>query len=299
MRVLLAPSEVPTGYPKYWEKLQFPLLGSPKLDGIRGVIGPDNRVMSRTWKELPSEQVQEEFNHEPWLDGEFIEGCVTDFNVYNRTNSHVMSADKPGSITFNLFDYPLPELREEFYEKRLDALAKLHNGLDPDMYKLVEQTPLENIEEVLKFEQEKLDLGYEGVMLRTPWGRYKEGRATINEGIIYKLKRFLDAEGEVVDFVERMQNNNEKTTDERGYAKRSSHKDNKVGVGMLGKFKVLWNGKIINVAPGKFTHDELKEIWNARDFYKGKLLKFRIFAHGVKDDPRHARAIGWRDKIDL
>jgi len=304
MRVLLAPSDVPSNNPKYWDKLAFPLLGSPKLDGIRMVTSPDPdgvvNAMTRTWKLIPSYQVQDMVQDLPaWLDGELIEGEVTDFGVYNRTQSHVMSAEREGFIHYYVFDYAHPAWRDRPYEERLHELYRIVSSLDLAWLHVVPQTPLLNLDQLLAFENEQLELGYEGVMLRTYTGRYKEGRATINEAIIYKLKRFLDAEGVVSAFVEREINNNEKVLDERGYAKRSSHQAGKQAAGTLGKFKVEFEGRTINVAPGTFSHQQLQEIWDDKESYVGSLLKFRYFAHGVKCEPRHARAIGWRNQSDL
>ena len=299
MRPLLAPSQVPSNYPKYWEKLQYPLLGSPKYDGIRGILSDTQEAMSRTWKPLPSVQVQEmAAEMPPWIDGEWMEGNPTDFDVYNRTQSFVMSESKfSPDLHLYAFDYANPEWHGLDYLVRLEELKRLLTG--HPYVTIVEQRLLKNQAEVLEFENECLEAGFEGIMLRTPGGRYKTNRATINEGIIYKLKRFEDAEGVVVGFVERNINNNAQTTDERGYAKRSSHQANKQAAGTLGKFKVEFQGQIINVGPGTFKHVELQEIWDNQDTYLQRLLKFKYFAHGVKDQPRHARARGWRDPIDL
>lgn len=298
MRILLAPSQVPSNYEKYWEKLQYPLLGSPKLDGIRGVVSADMFLMSRTWIQLPSYQAQELFTSVPYLDGELIEGCETDFDVYNRTQSHIMSENKPGDLSYHIFDYAHPDYHHlPFYERHLMAQRLIEGRNEP--FKIVPHVPIENEEELLEYEQAQVTLGFEGIMLRTLNGRYKPGRATINEGIIYKLKRFLDAEGIVVGFIEREINTNEQLRDERGYAKRSSAKAGMRGAGTLGKFIVDFNGQEINVGPGTFKHSELQKIWDNRDAYLQRILKFRYFAHGIKDAPRHARATGWRDQIDL
>lgn len=305
MRVLLAPSQVPSNYPKYWDKIAYPVFGSPKYDGIRATTTPSGEfpvradVMSRTWKLLPSYQVQEQFCEVSWVDGELIEGNPTDFGVYNRTQSHVMSENKPGNLHYYLFDYVHPEWRRKPFSERLEKLHEVAKELDPDLYTVVEQRVLLSREQVEAFEDESLEAGYEGVMLKSMYAPYKEGRATINEGIIYKLKRFYDDEGEIVGFVERQINNNPQEIDERGYAKRSSAKEGKIGAGMVGKFKVKFRGEIINVAPGNFTHDELTEIWENQEEYIQSLLKFRHFAHGVKDAPRHARAIGFRSRDDV
>lgn len=109
MRPLLAPSQTPSNYPDFWKKLKYPLLGSPKLDGIRCIVDGQGHTRSRTWKFIPSLQVATMFGDVPWLDGELIEGNWTDYNVYNRTNSHVMSENKPGDMRFYVFDYAHPE----------------------------------------------------------------------------------------------------------------------------------------------------------------------------------------------
>jgi hypothetical protein len=174
-----------------------------------------------------------------------------------------------------------------------------------DNYYKVEHVELNSMQDLLEFENRELEKGFEGIMLRDPVGRYKQGRATMNEGIIYKVKRFQDAEGRVVGFVQRMENTNVQERDELGYAKRSSAKAGKVPVNMVGKFLVEWNGLMLEVAPGAFKHSELKEIWENQARYLeqsslGKLfLKFRFFQHGSKDLPRFPRAVGWRTPQDM
>lgn len=297
MRLLLAPREVPGSYDKYWEKLVYPLFASPKLDGFRAMPDENGVVRSRTWKPLASEQVQAEFNMLPFVDGELIAGDPTAPNVFNVTSSHVRSRDKPGDISYHLFDYAPPYLRDEPFFRRLEALKEAAEEFDA--LTVIEQEIVRNKEDLLAFEDRCIEQGYEGVMLKTAEGRYKEGRATINEGIIYKLKRFDQDEGRIVGFIERMVNNNEQTRDEQGYAARSSSKEGKVGANTLGKFLVDFNGEIIDVAPGILTHDDLQEIWDNQDFYEGRLLSFRHFAYGVKDAPRHARAVGIRNEDDI
>jgi DNA ligase-1 len=96
-----------------------------------------------------------------------------------------------------------------------------------------------------------------------------------------------------------MTNENILEKDELGYAKRSYKKDGMVAANTLGNFIVSYNNMVISVAPGKFNHDLRKTIWNSQNYYIGKILKFRFFAHGIKDKPRFPRAIGFRSKIDL
>jgi len=295
---LLAPREVPATFPKYWDKLQYPLLGSPKYDGIRGYV-KSGVVWSRTAKPLPSLQVQDEFGALEGCDGEVIEGLPTDGDVYNRTQSHVMSEDKPGELTYFVFDYTM-FINHPFSSRhsRLMLVIPESNNV-----KHVPQVRLNTLEELLAYEESMLTEGFEGIMLRSLDGLYKMGRATMNEGIIFKLKRFIDTEGILVDLEEQLTNTNIQERDELGYAKRSSAKAGMVGAATTGKFmlQIPWKGstEVIPCAPGNFNHKERKDIWDNWPRDAGKAVKFRYFAHGIKDLPRHPRAIGFRDERDM
>lgn len=304
---LLAPRDCPETKPGFFDKLPWPLVASPKYDGIRA-LPKDGSVKSRTFKDLPSWQVQELFSPYQNLDGEIMVGSPTDFDVYNRTQSHVMSFDKPAeSINMFAFDWtderaaniPFKERSEET-KRMVHAFQTkdIEKGLKPNLI-YVPHEIIPDYPTLVLYENAIVSQGFEGIMMRGLNGRYKHGRATYNEGIIYKLKRFQEDEGQVVDFVEAMINDNPEEVDELGYIKRSTHQENMIPAGRVGKFIVRFQGQDINVAPGNFTHAELIHIWNNRSKYLGRWLKFRHFAHGVKDLPRHPRAMGWRDPMDM
>jgi DNA ligase-1 len=166
-------------------------------------------------------------------------------------------------------------------------------------YHYVEHCHIENEAQLLEFEDVCLKRGFEGIMMRSPVGHYKCNRGTFKEGLIYKLKRFEDAEAIVVNIYERMINNNIAGEDSFGNTKRSHHQANKTSAGMAGGFIVNYMGMDLDVAPGSFKHPELKDIWDNKEKYLGKFLKFRFMSYGMKDKPRFIRAIGWRDKIDM
>lgn len=301
---LLAPNNDPMSYPSYFDELKFPLLCSPKLDGIRcNTI--KGECLSRTLKPLPSKQIQELFGKCGELDGEIIIGNPCDEDVYNRTQSHVMSFDKLAiDARFYIFDVNYMHIKDAAYTARLDVaygLVEMYKSAYPDIrdqIHLVEQVMCYNLQELWDFEAKCLNAGYEGIMMRDPSGIYKHGRGTFKQGIIYKLKRFADDEGVIVDIIEGTNNNNTKGTDERGYSKRSTAKEGLSASGLVGTFIVDFSGEHVNVAPGKFNHDERKYIWEHKEAYIGELLKFRHFPRGVKEKPRFPRAIGFRDRMD-
>jgi DNA ligase-1 len=294
----LAPNEDPLKRPTFFEELKFPLLCSPKLDGIRGYTTGAG-IFSRTGKLLPSLQVQDEFSDLMHFDGEVIVGSATDHDVYNRTQSHVMSIAKEGDISYHVFDYIHPDwLNLSFYRRLEEAEKRVKLSLQCNL-KYVPHTEVNNLLELLVYETTCLEEGYEGIMMRDPAGRYKRGRCTWNEGIIYKLKRFTDAEASIVGFREEMTNTNEKLQDEFGYAKRSSSKAGLIPANTLGKFVVDFNGQELDVGCGSFTHEQRKLIWDCSDDFLGDTLKFRFFGHGVKDLPRFSRALGFRTEDDI
>lgn len=276
--------------------LRLPILASPKLDGIRGT-NLDGIVKSRNLKPLPNELLQERFGWSKYIgyDGEFIVGDPTDKKCFNKTTSVVMSREKPiDDVRFFVFDNAdYPSLT---YNERRNLLA------GDDHVVVIEQVWIHTLEQLLKYEETMLEAGYEGLILRDPFGLYKYGRSTLREGTLLKLKRFEDSEAEVIGFEERMHNANEKTLEKNGKAVRSSHQAGLVPLGTLGALKVRWCNRELasdvkfNIGSG-FDEDEAQEIWNKRDFYLGRMVKFKYFAHGMKDAPRHPVFLGWRDDL--
>lgn len=275
------------------EKLRFPLLASPKLDGVRAVVR-DGIVYSRSNKPIPNKFVQERLKSFESFDGELIVGGPTSKSVYRDTVSHVMSHDKTDfDLRFYVFDHtarpahPYTQRRKTFGDLSCFPLL-----VDHEQYQILD------FDSLLAFEQRNLDLGYEGLILRDPNAPYKMGRSTVNEGYLLKLKRFMDAEAVVIGFEERMHNANEAVTNELGRTARSSHKENKIPMDTLGALNVRLGDIEFSIGTG-FTDDERAAIWSARDTYLGRLVKFKYFAVGMKDAPRFPVFLGWRDCIDV
>jgi DNA ligase-1 len=303
---MLSPQDDPLKRKTYFKDLPFPLLCSPKFDGIRGLPQPTDfgsKVLSRTCKPLRSTQLQKLFGipEMHYLDAEYTEGDPCTPDCYIRSDSHIMSFNKPGNLTAYVFDDASPELHMKSFWFRLEAakerVAKINR---PDVV-FVEHELCRDVDELLAFEAKVLAQGFEGVMMRTQRGMYKDwARATWNDGIIFKLKRFAEDEGLLVGVEENQVNNNEQVIDERGYAKRSKAMAGLSAGGRVGTFLVEFQGTIIRVATGTFKHPMLIEIWNNQEAYVGKkIIKFRHFLVGVKDLPRYARAVGFRDRMDM
>lgn len=279
------------------DKLRFPLLASPKLDGVRAVVR-DGVVYSRSNKPIPNAFVQQEFKHLTHFDGELIVGDPSGKTVYRDTVSHVMSHDKEKyDLRFYVFDH-VEELVSE-YSRRADKLkSALKNSRELSVV-LHDQKLVKTIDALLKYEEDMLDEGFEGLILRSPDAPYKMGRSTVREGYLLKLKRFMDAEATVIGFEERMHNGNEATVSELGRTKRSSHRAGKSGRGDLGALVCRTaEGVEFNIGTG-FTDSERENIWQHRDQFLGGFAKYKFFPVGVKEAPRHPVFLGWRDLKDM
>lgn len=291
IRPLLAATVDPKKEPNVFSKLRFPLMASPKLDGIRALVY-NYGVYSREGLLLPSLQVQRLFSQYDGLDGELIVDEPNTVNVYNRTQSAVMSQNKLANVTLHIIDRigvnkPFIEryndINEEFREPSLNL-------------RIVPQYIVNNLGEFLHIEDQFLEDGYEGIMLRRPDGPYKYGRSTLNQHILMKLKRFEDIEVTVIGFVEQTTNTNAAKMSPLGYTERSSAKEGMVPAGTLGKFTIDYNGTALNIGCGAFNHRERQYIWDHQGMFLGKTLKMRYF--GIGQDgylPRHGRAVGWRN----
>lgn len=283
---------------------RYPLLASPKLDGIRALKW-QGVVVSRNLKPIPNKYVQQLLKDIPnGLDGELIVGDPTSKTCFRDTSSGCMSEDGEPKVVFYIFDI-VDKSRENLltFEYRFDFVKRWYQGIGSDLkkhVKLVPQKIIKNSFELYEYESTMLERGYEGVMLRSPEGIYKFGRSTLKEGHLMKLKRFKDSEAKILAVEELMHNNNEKTKDELGRSKRSTHKENLVSGGTLGSLSVkdIHTGVTFDVGSG-FTQADRDALWKDRTKLKGKVIKYKYFPTGSKDKPRFPVFLGFRDKIDI
>lgn len=279
--------------------LVYPVIASPKLDGIRCLI-QNGVALSRSLKPIPNKHVQE------WakiwgdcsvvtLDGELICG-EHDATVFNRTTSCVMSKDSEEEFTYWVFD------AVNIFEQYAERLRNLRHELDniqPLGMRLVPTKLCMNEEQLLEFEAECLARGFEGVMVRDPNGPYKFGRSTLKEGTLLKLKRFTDSEAKVIGFEERYHNENELKRDSTGKIDRSTAKAGLKPAGDLGALVCEREDGVIFCIGTGFTAEERVDLWQRRDALIGKLVTFKHFEAGAIDKPRFPVFKAFRDQEDL
>lgn len=285
--------------------LDYPLLASPKIDGVRAVIR-HGKALSRSLKPIPSVLVQRMFGRVPLesVDGELIImnkdylGSLADFN---RVQSVVMSQYGDllphEQLKFLVFDVVRPGLK--FTERQLQ-LRERNLSLIPGV-ELVPQFLAATPDELLAIHHSNLKHGFEGTMVRSLNGLYKYGRSTTKEQGLLKIKPFEDAEAEVIGFVEKMHNTNPAELNEVGLAKRSSSREGLVPAGTLGALMCRTpEGVEFNIGVFNGLDDKQKqELWNKRYTLIGQHVKYKALAFGSKEAPRHPVFIGFRSPLDM
>lgn len=277
-------------------QLQFPVLVTPKLDGIR-CLKIDGKAVSRTLKPIPNHFIRTwiEANCPDGFDGEIM-SLGRDFN---GVQSIVMTEEGEPDFHYWVFDYVKDGL-DKPYKDRIEDLRQWM-GLNTNHTRLVFLLPtsIPDVEQLLYFEKETLLNRYEGVMIRSLNGPYKCGRSTLKEGSLLKLKRFKDAEACIYGVVERLHNANEAFKDELGHTKRSSHKANKVPTGTLGAFMVATaDGTLFEIGTG-FDDAQRLEYWENRASLNGLYVKYKYQELSKDGVPRFPVFLGFRHKEDL
>lgn len=284
--------------PEDLDEIRYPVLVSPKLDGIRAVLrpGPNGVIpLSRKLLEIPNDFVQAELADAPCgLDGELMVP-----GGFNSVQSAIMSKHGEPDFVFNVFDWHGLD-DEHGYAARYDFLC---NELpEHPRIKVVPHTLASSVQELLALEASFLEQGYEGAMVRDPAGPYKHGRATTKQGWLMKLKRFKDVEALVVGYEQLMHNENEPVTDELGYTKRSHAQAGLVPMEMLGALKCVTIPHHVEFSIGTgFTKKQRENFWMVRNTLEGRLVSYKFQPDPEAKPgaaPRFPVFKGFRDRRD-
>lgn len=280
------------------EQISFPKWVSPKLDGIRCKI-KDGVAYARSGKPIPNEYVQKCLSKRALegLDGELIIGDPTDPKCYNKTTSAILSRHGEPDFMFHVFDMDVEGMA---YSDRMRLAAKAVDKYTARCV-MVQHDLVDNTDALAQMEEHYVAEGYEGVMLNDPLGAYKDGRSTVKQQTLMKLKRFMDSEARILDAEPlRVSIGNERTST----GKRSSKAENKQALDMLGAFivKDLVTGVEFSVGSG-FTERQRSQLWQSWQHYKPELLKlimkYKFQPAGMKDKPRFPTFQGWRYPEDM
>ena len=262
-RPQLAASTVPditteVTYPKWIQR---------KYDGV-ACLAVNGVAMSRTMKPIPNLFIQKFFADNKlhgWQGELMLNG---DFSA---VQSGVMRIEGEPDFFYVVYD---KWDTEDPYWKRLGQLA-VFLEYPLARFQVVETRVVDNAEECEATLEEFVNEGFEGAMLRDRDSLYKQGRHTLKSQALMKLKRFEDDEATIIGFEEKMHNENEKTTDERGYSKRSHKQEGMVPANTLGALVVKWKDVEFKIGSG-YNDIQRQELWDNRDSLLGKLVTYKF-----------------------
>jgi DNA ligase-1 len=267
--VLKSPQLAASEIPDLEKQVDYPKWMQRKYDGI-ACLAVNGVAMSRTMKLIPNLYIQKYFADNKlhgWQGELMIKGD------FNDVQSGVMAVEGEPDFYYVVYDR---WDSDEPYWRRFEDLG-VFKAIPHERIQVVETYQVEDAEEANQYLDSFINEGFEGGMLRDFNSLYKQGRHTLKSQALLKLKKWFDDEAEIIGFEEKMHNQNEKTKDERGYSKRSSHKKNMVPADTLGALIVKWNGAEFNIGSG-FDEDQRKQLWDSRESLLGKLVTFKYFS---------------------
>ncbi|MBV1889272.1 MAG: hypothetical protein KUG67_03405 [Proteobacteria bacterium] len=176
---------------EHGDRLRFPAMMSPKLDGVRVILHPYLGAVTRSLKPIANHYIRNTLTaamtkHSlQWFDGEVFVGDVTSDDVCRNTVSAINSFDKELDFEFHVFDQVCDN--NSFFS-RFHNLQEAFNVANlPDFIKLVPHKSINHMGELRDFNAKCLADGYEGAMWRDPKAPYKFGRSTLNQQWLLKI----------------------------------------------------------------------------------------------------------------
>lgn len=299
--------------------VKFPCIVQPKIDGVHS-LNRDGKCTGRSLKAHANPHTTVVFSQPEYhgFCGEKTQGTDPTRDSLCRDTSSVLGREygEP-EITWWLFDYVTNTIIDLGYRDRmqilLDVVVNLPDKLSKNI-RIIKSKLVNNMEELLAFEDNCLNEGYEGIIIRDPEAKYKYGRCGKTHMGAWRVKRFIDAEILVDELEEGNTNNNEAKTNELGRTERSSHKENKTGNGTVGNMSgkllkdvldpqtgavILHKGDRVKVSQGKMTAEQKKYYWEHQEELLEHVIKFKLFPKGTKDKPRFPTFDSIRNKNDL
>jgi DNA ligase-1 len=330
---MLAPNEKasfePTDNKKkyYMGNVKFPALSSNKLDGIRCLF-IDGEILSRSLKPIVNSQLREKFEplakyskeHNIILDGEIycdeipfnlISSCVMTQDVNDKKaitkwtelcedyDVSVSRVDAMSHLKFHCFDVVSQGNLEESFIDRIKELEKILK-LYPSLMAMVKQVLSTDLTDIKNHFERALESGQEGLIIKSLEGKYKCGRGTIKEGLIYKVKPFVDIDAVIVGVKQgtKVDPNAEKKVNELGRSVTSKKKGDRILVEMVSDFYVDYEGHELKVSCSSMSHKDREKYWKIKDELIGKMIEYKGMLIGSKDVPRHPVFLRFREDKD-
>lgn len=301
---LLAPNEEVN-----LNELSYPLLVSTKMDGGRILI-KNGGICTRSLKEVPSKQINEKLlgiakytsDKNIFLDGELyahnlnfqqIISCMMTMNYtdknsikkWNELSPNLSREEALNSLQFHCFDCVETEDYSSPYIDRIKNMEKHAVVLQDNPFTVISQKLCNTPEQIENYFQEVISKGYEGLIIRSINGKYKWGRATLREQIIWKYKPWSTIDSKIIGIVQatRVNEDAEKTITELGRSRTSKRQEDRHLINKANAFIVDYEGKELSV-PIAMTNEQKTYIWNHQDEYIGKFVEYKFLKIGMKEN---------------
>lgn len=299
-------------------KIAFPCIAQPKIDGVRG-LNMHGALTGRSLKQHANTYTTTFYSQDEFMgfDGELAAEHECHPDLCRITTSAVSTILGTPYTLWHLFDYIVEDTMDLAYAHRygmlchrVQRLRETHPAL-AERLRVVPMHVCTNMEELLALDDKWLDMGYEGTIVRNPSGLHKQGRSTVREGGLLRIKRFIDAEARVLRIIEGEENLNEAQINELGKQFRSSHQENKRPNGMVGAMEcelianvvnreqvLFQKGQVITVSAGAMPHADRLRYFQQGGLI-GELIKFKFFPCGSYNKPRFPTFLSLRAASDV
>ena len=282
-------------------KQRFPVIIQPKIDGVRA-LNLTGKLTGRSLKQFGNQYVTSMFSHSALIgfDGELAAEDERHPDLCRLTTSALGRIEGEPWLMWHLFDFVTPSSAKLPYYQRRQLLQEQVGRIQaasPQLAAHLRVVPSHECSHMAileHFDSTFQEQGYEGSILRDPVGLHKDGRSTVREGGLLRIKRFMDSEAVVLSLTEGETNQNEAKVNELGHTERSTHQANMVPNGLVGTLTCraladcgpIKAGDTITVAAGRMTHAERQHYLAFPNALIGKTIKFKFFPHGAKDKLR-------------
>lgn len=256
------------------DKLNFPCIVQPKLDGFRAVFS-NGKFISRSGKSFSNKNLLKYFKSLNEIGDVVLDGELYDHNLSFQQLTKILNAEEaviPDTLKYTVYDFVKQDQWNNQncsvpYEDRLKSIRILTNYI-AEHKKIIDISSdvCNNMNEVLNLYKKYLHDKYEGIMIKDPNGIYKWKRVTVKSGEMLKLKPFKSEDIPIMDLYE-------------GNGKYKG----KAG-GIIVKFK----DTCVKVGTGAALTDGFRaELWKNPEKYIGKVAEIKYFEITEAGSLRH------------
>lgn len=300
------------------DKMKFPCYLLPKIDGSYTFI-QNSLLYARSLKHHENKYVTQQYSNPLFegLRGELIAGDdPTAKDLCRNSSKSLRTIEGEPETSLWCFDYVTPDTVDLTWFERQELLRAKVSKLRSDGWSsihCIQYTKINNLEEYKAARNYYMSIGYEGVVIRNPDSKHKEGRSSEVKADLWRWKPWASAEIKVTKLGEEQKNNNEAKTNELGHTKRSTHKDNLEGKNTLGYIVgtllaplkdfagvvVAVAGTELTIATGSLTEKECKYYWDNPNEMMDMIVEFEYCSFGLKEKPRFAQFKKIRSSVDM